>query len=825
MRGKKMMFFLIPVVCAVLIGAIILSIVNRQGQSQPVVVQSKSPAISSAAWTATPYMDERGKVIEGLESAVQGKKNWIETTQPMPAVITVDEGSGTITLTNGAITRVLHFAGKGETGFYTSSYRNEYTQKELSGTAMLPEAMLGLYDKPYREIYSGEEILFQPVYYYVGGTNGDSTFLLDNWQVYDTCEVPFAWRPNTQYGDPAASIWPPKGKRLEVLFKAPEDFPAAYQGLEIKLIYELYDNLAAMKKRVEITNKGDTTVTVGRLATEILGNSDNMQQLMMLETSYSGGNESTIPFNTPLPCACGEQQEDSPMKALAGTVHACYELGPAYQLDGGKDMTFSAFDTYELVYSTYWFEQRALERLGMYRRLFPWITDNPLTFHSTEKLTKKLIHHAAEAGFELIIQSFSVKDASANMLTTNQKVLDSYKELVDYAHSKNISIGIYQAQYQLDQYKTSPEYSANGKGTWGTWCLASAGFDDYYDKFLHFVSYTGLDCVEIDGPYPNCVCDNGEKHQGTEHAKHAVHYGYYDSQVKQWENATRLLCASLKNLGVYIQVPAWYYMNGGNKCGIGYEEIAWSESRQEQLIYGRQIMYNASYARTMSMSWTHVPFKTYHGGGKAAAFYPFRKNKADYNWIMAQNLGNGVTGVFRGKRLYDSDTLKTAQKWVNFYKEHRAIINGDMVHISQAAYIEGNKGRTQSFDTLFHVNPAGAERGLLWVYNQSDSIMTGEITVPMYYTGLTNLNYPQVPVPGSLGKDVYHYGEYPPNYDWLPSQQADYRLPEAVNGRTSGKTIVIDEAGNEKTYSIDSNGNLHIIVTLQPMSFTYFIMK
>lgn len=827
MREKKMKRMGMSAACMVLAAALLVSVpgCGPKPAQQPQTLESKGPQVSDTAWTATRFTDDSGNTIEGLERAVQGKDYWLETTKKLPASISVDEARGEITLTNGIITRVLSFAGSGRAEFYTKSYRNNYIEKELVGDAAQPETLMGLYDKPYREIYDGESILLQPEYYTVGGSRTESAMVLDSWQIYDTCEEPFSWAPNEQYGDPAAFDWPPPGKRLEVLFRAAETFPAVYQGLEVKLIYEIYDNLASMKKRVEITNRGDTTVTVGRLSTEMLGGTENMQKLMMLETSYTGGNESTMPFNTALPCACGEQPDGDPMRALDGTVHACYELGPAYQLDGGKEMTFTAFDTYELVYSTYWFEQRGLERLSMYRRLFPWITDNPLTFHSTNKLTKKLIDHVAEAGFELIIQSFGIKkDKSEKMLTTDQKVLDEYKELIDYAHSKGVSVGIYQDQYQLDQYKTSAEYGANGKGTWGTWCLASAAFDDYYDKFMNFVSYTGVDCVEIDGPYPNCVCDNGEKHRGTENCKHAVHYGYYDSQVKQWENATRLLCASLKDLGVYIQVPAWYYLNGGNKCGIGYEEIAFSQPRQEQLLYGRQIMYNASYARTMSMSWTHVPFDTYHGGGKAAAFYPYHKNMEDYNWVLAEYLGNGVTGVFRGESLYDKKTLPIIQKWTAFFKEHRGIVNADMVHINQAVCQSDDRSRSETLDTLFHVNPHNDEKGLLWVYNQSDAIMTGEITVPMYYTGLTNLTYPQVPLPGSTGKDVYQYGEYPPNYSWLP-EEPDYKLPDALEGVSTGSATVVDEAGNEQIYSIDSNGNLHIQVTLQPMSFTYYIFK
>lgn len=366
--------------------------------------------------------------------------------------------------------------------------------------------------------------------------------------------------------------------------------------------------------------------------------------------------------------------------------------------------------------------------------------------------------------------------------------------------------------------------------------MASAAFDDYWDNFKYFVKYTGVDCVEIDGPYPNCACDNGEEHvnadketdpdpNGTDKttgdaSKYAVHHGYYDSKVKQWENAVRMLCKEFRDMGVYIKVPAWYYLNGGNKCGIGYEEVAWSQPREEQLIYARQLMHNASYVRTMSMSWSHIPFSQYHGGGDAAMFTPFAEKAFDYNWIIAQTIGNGVASDYRGTALYDDAVLPILQRWVNFYNRYRGIVNSDMVHISQATY-ESDPTRTVKLDTLYHVNANNdGEKGLLWVYNQSDEKRTEVITVPMYYTGLTNLNYPPVPLEGSLGKDVKHYGIYPPNYSWLPTDTRPYYLPDSTG--ESGKAAFVQEGLESRVLSIDSNGNAQLEVTLEPMSFTYF---
>ena len=484
----------------------------------------------------------------------------------------------------------------------------------------------------------------------------------------------------------------------------------------------------------------------------------------------------------------------------------------------------------------------------MYRTLFPWITDNPLTFHAAKALSKEVIDHAAEAGIEMIIQSFGSWDTSRHMLSRDQKILDHYKELIDYAHSKDIEIGIYQAQYTREQYggkgKGSSSYGVNGIGKWNTWCMASAAFDDYWDNFQYFIKYTGVDCVEIDGPYPGSYCNNGHKHvnedketdpdpEGTDKtvgtpSKHAIHNGFFDSQVKQWENSVRFLCKELRNMDVYIKVPGWYYLNGGNKCGIGYEERAFNASRQEQLLYTRQIMHNASYARTMSMSWSHIPFIVYQGeydGPGTAIFSPFKDHAQDYNWVLAQNIGNGITTDFRGTSFYDEETKDICDKWVSFFNRYRGIINADLVHMTQAAYADEDKDRSRGyqFDTLYHVDANNeGEKGLLWVYNQTDEPRTETITVPMYYTGLTNLEYPPVPLKGSLGtKDIHLYYKWLPNYKWLPDEEANYVMPEPT-GEMTGQASFLREGVEAEAVSIYSNGNARIEVTLPAMSFTYY---
>ena len=480
--------------------------------------------------------------------------------------------------------------------------------------------------------------------------------------------------------------------------------------------------------------------------------------------------------------------------------------------------------------------------------MFPWITDNPLTYHCTDYLTKEEIDMAVEGGFDMIIHSYNADGSSdeKQMLARDQKTLDKYKELVDYAHSRGIEVGMYQGHHKLNQYgsKYKPDgkpkdltYGGNDGGKYGVFCMASAAFDDYWDNFRYFVEYTGLDCIEIDGAYGSWDCLNGEDHINEDKetdpdpngvdkttgdaSKYRVHHGYFDSKVVQWENITRELCETFREMDTYIRVPSWWYAIGGNKNTIGYEEIAWSQPRQEQLIYGRQMIYNAGYARTMSMCWSHIPFSQYHGGGDSAAFLPFGEKIDDYNWVVAQNVGNGVTSDFRGKDLYDETVLPILTRWVNFFDRYRGIVNSDMVHISQARS-EDNPLRTGKMDTLYHVNANNeGEKGLLWVYNQTDEERTEIITVPMYYTGLTELSYPSYPLPGSMGKNVKSYkGGSGGKYGWLPKVR-DYTLPD-VTGEITGQAAFLQEGSKLQVLDIDSNGNAQLSVTLAPMSFTYY---
>jgi len=50
-------------------------------------------------------------------------------------------------------------------------------------------------------------------------------------------------------------------------------------------------------------------------------------------------------------------------------------------------------------------------------------------------------------------------------------------------------------------------------------------------------------------------------------------------------------------------------------------------------------------------------------------------------------------------------------------------------------------GLLQGIDAFLHVNPWLREKGLMMVFNPTQEHVSDTLTVPLYYTGLTNMTY------------------------------------------------------------------------------------
>mgnify|MGYP005644526097 CR=1 FL=1 len=400
-------------------------------------------------------------------------------------------------------------------------------------------------------------------------------------------------------------------------------------------------------------------------------------------------------------------------------------FGPAQDVAPGK--TFESFRTFELVFDSTERERRGLSLRRMYRTIAPWITENPIMMHvrrADPQSVRLAIDQCAEVGFEMVILTFG---SGFNIENEDPAYLAQLKELADYAHSKGIELGGYSL---LSSRRIGDEHDvvdvATGRPGGAKFgnapCIGSEWGRDYFRKLYAFYEKTGFDLLEHDGSYPGDTCAS---------RTHPGHRGYADSQWTQWKTISDFY-KWCRGRGVYLNVPDFYYLTGSTKCGMGYRETNWSLPRAQQIIHGRQNIYDGTWSKTPSMGWMFVPLTQYHGGGAAATIEPLCEHLDAYEAHLANNFGAGVQACYRGPRLYDTpETKAVVKKWVDFFKRYRDILESDVIHVRRA------DGR--DIDCLLHVNPQLPIKGLAMIYNPLGRAVERELKLPLYYTGLTRV--------------------------------------------------------------------------------------
>ena len=511
------------------------------------------------------------------------------------------------------------------------------------------------------------------------------------------------------------------------------------QGIIVTVHYELYDGIPLIVKWVSVENKGDKPIVVNRIVNEVLalpeeesavvGSPEQMkkQHGIYVETNYAFNNAmrydisdqtthwktdssytSQVNYNYKTPCLL----EVYPEKVTGNRVQP------------GEVM--KSVRTQELLMDSYDRERRGLAIRKMYRAIAPWTTENPIFMHLVSKNdgeVKAAIDQCAATGYEALILSFG---SHCNMEDTGAANIARWKQLADYAHQRNIRIGGYSlfssrkisnADDVLDPATGKPDAAAFfGHAP----CLGSNWGLAYIAKLKYFISNSGFDLFENDGPYPGDVCAS---------ATHPGHQGLDDSQWKQM-NLQKELYHWCNERGVYVNAPDWYFLDGTNKIAIGYREVNFSLPREQQLILNRQNIFDGLWEKTPSMSWGFVPLTKYQGGGPEAILEPLSEHLKDYQQLMFQYYGAGVQACYRGPRLYDTEeTKQTVSHMISWYKQYRDILNADIIHLRRP------DGR--DWDGIMHVNPALKTKGFLLLFNPLKTPVTRTIQLPLFYTGLT----------------------------------------------------------------------------------------
>ena len=146
----------------------------------------------------------------------------------------------------------------------------------------------------------------------------------------------------------------------------------------------------------------------------------------------------------------------------------------------------------------------------------------------------------------------------------------------------------------------------------------------------------------------------------------------------------------------------------------------------------RQLMYDTSYTRIPTSGWMFLPSIPYHNGSADSIFEPLYENIDDYDWAMGMYFNYAVAPTIRGYELYDNNsTYNVVQKWVNYFKKHRSILQSSINHI--------RRPDNQWLDAILHVNHLIDECGLAVIFNPlTYDVNNALMKVNLYYTGAKN---------------------------------------------------------------------------------------
>jgi hypothetical protein len=529
-----------------------------------------------------------------------------------------------------------------------------------------------------------------------------------------------------------SSRWKSSGK--EVIFNYQHPHPEL-SDITVEVHYEIYDHLPLLSKWIVVKNGSAHNIRIGHFTSEIIAHPEKNNYVdnpvrwdppnLYMESDYAFGGFTYIESPNTIRWE-GDPDYTSQVNWEMKTpvvMKSQPATGPDYTLE--PDQSFESFRTYLLALDGTDRERNGLSIRKMYRTLAPWVTENPIFMHLTTtepSEVKAAIDQCAETGYEMVILSFG---SGLDMEDLSEKSIRKYRELADYAHSRGIQLGGYSL---FSSRKIGPETDVidintgepGGAKFLNAPCGGSQWGMAYYEKLKQFLELTGFDMLEHDGPYPGDFCAS---------TAHPGHEGHGDSQWKQWKQATDFY-KYLRSKGIYTNIPDIYHLSGSNKIGIGYREVNWSLPRSQQILLGRQNIYDGTWLKPPGMAWTFVPLTQYHGGGSAATLEPLADHLPEYEAHMTQNYGSGIQACYRGPRLYDTkETRELVTRQINHYRQYREILNADIVHLRRP------DGR--DWDGILHVDPQGKIKAYAMLYNPTGTEIRRSISLPLYYTGLT----------------------------------------------------------------------------------------
>ena len=694
-------------------------------------------------------------------------QDWLVKPVILKAQVYKSADEKDIILYNGLLKRVFRL----QPNIACTDYSNLANGQQLL-RAIKPEASITIDGKVYAVggLHGQKENAYLLPEWINNYTAHDSDFHFLSFEVNDLSSF-LNWKNNRWATNKKSA----GGKQL--IFKYASSI-ALLKGIIVKVQYELYDGMPLIVKWISVKNSSNHIFKINRVVNEILGLVEEesavvgkpeemkKQHGIYVETNYAFNNAmrydisdqtthwktdpaytSQVNYNYETPCLL----EIYPEKA------------PGIELQPGE--TFNSVRTHELLMDSYDRQRRGLMIRKMYRIVAPWTTQNPIFMHlvsSNDEEVRSAINQCIATGYEAVILSFG---SHLNMEDSTTANINRWKILSDYAHSRGILLGgysLFSSRRISDEDDVIDVKTGKPGGAFfgNAPCFGSKWGLGYRDRIKHFFKQTGFDIWENDGPYPGDLCAS---------VTHPGHKGFDDSQWRQME-IQKELYHWLNERGIYINAPDWYFLDGTNKIAVGYREVNFSLSREQQQILNRQNIHDGTIEKTSSMSWGFVPLTKYQGGDESAVLEPLSEHLKDYKQLMVQYYGAGVQACYRGPRLYDTEaTRQMVAGTISWYKKYREILNADMIQLRRA------DGR--DWDGFIHVDPQLKQKGFVMLYNPTKTKITRSIKLPLYYTGLTQT------------------------------------------------AILKDKNGRHAKYTLDRNYAINLTFTIEPKNYTWFVVE
>ena len=656
------------------------------------------------------------------------KSDWLINTPKEKAGVYLSMDKKNIILYNGLVRRTFRISPN----IVCYDFRNMTTGQELI-RAIEPEAIVTIDGKPYSVggLHGQQEKAFFKPDWLDAFTKKSDDLFCTNVQVENIKSL-LNWKKKTwglldKYGT---------GKKVSFTYHSSIQ---ALSGVEVIVQYEIYDGIPLIVKSVLVKNNSDHSIIVNKIINESLGLVEEESAVVgtpeQMKKQHGIYVETNYAFNNAMRYDISDQTTHWNIDSTyTSQVNYNYQTPCLLQIYPEKvtsivlspSQSIQSVRTHELLMDSYDRERRGLMIQKMYATVAPWTTQNPIFMHlvsANDDEVKTAVDQCAATGYEALILSFG---SHCDMEDTSDLNIQRWKYLTDYAHSKGIQIGSYSlfSSRRIDDETDviSPLTGKPGGAFFGNApCMGSKWGLTYIDKLKYFISSTGFDIFENDGPYPGDVCAS---------TVHPGHSGLEDSQWKQMQLQKELYHWCNEH-GINVNAPDWYFLDGTHKIGVGYREVNFSLSREQQKIINRQNIHDGTFEKSPSMGWGFVPLTRYQGGGPEAVLEPLEDHLKDYEMLMVQYYGAGVQACYRGPRLYDTEkTKQLVVKTISWYKQYRNILNSPIIHLRRAD--------AREWDGFMHVNASLEDKAFVMLFNPTKTLIKQTIKLPLYYAGLTH---------------------------------------------------------------------------------------